>query len=366
MTRSGPLTVVGFVAAVLAGLACLGFLVPAELLFTLAFGWVRYLARTLPQVSFDPPGLITAIASLAGLSIGLHLFARWWTRNVAAGNASLEQAADDGGPTLRVGQSATNGHDWPLRRTLALVAATVLLFVAGLAATGVAHQTAWLATSPEPLTEGSMHGLVGRTQSKNNLKQIGLAFHNYHDTYNVLPMAGTFDDRGRPHHGWMTSMLPFIESSPLPSNIDMRRPWDHPANAGLFFHVIPVYMIPRTKPERIGDDPLAPGAAHYSASSHLLGANHCTAFNEITDGTSNTLLAGEAAGNYKAWGDPTNVRDPVLGINATPDGFGGPWKGGANVLMGDGSVRLLSETIDPAALKALATPAAGDELTTGY
>ncbi|HEX6986670.1 MAG TPA: hypothetical protein VF170_14915, partial [Planctomycetaceae bacterium] len=114
------------------------------------------------------------------------------------------------------------------------------------------------------------------------------------------------------------------------------------------------------EPTRIGDDPLAPAAAHYSANAHLFGANVGAAFPEIADGLSNTILAGEAAGSFKAWGDPTNVRDPALGINATPDGFGGPWKGGANLLLADGTVRLVSEEIDPAVLKALATPAGGE------
>ncbi|MBA3313630.1 MAG: DUF1559 domain-containing protein [Planctomycetota bacterium] len=65
--------------------------------------------------------------------------------------------------------------------------------------------------------------------------------------------------------------------------------------------------------------------------------------------------------NAKAWADPTNVRDPALGINASPEGFGSPFKGGANVLMGDGSVRFVSEEIDRKVLAALATPSAGDD-----
>ena len=80
----------------------------------------------------------------------------------------------------------------------------------------------------------------------------------------------------------------------------------------------------------------------------------------ITDGTSNTIYAGEAAGNFKGWGDPANLRDPALGINAGPDGFGSRSPGGANFNLLDGSVRFISDNIDPGVLKALSTPDAGD------
>ena len=38
-------------------------------------------------------------------------------------------------------------------------------------------------------------------------------------------------------------------------------------------------------------------------------------------------MAGEVAGDFKPWGDPTNWRDPALGINRSPEGFGGPLSG---------------------------------------
>ncbi len=51
-----------------------------------------------------------------------------------------------------------------------------------------------------------------RTQCKNNLKQIGLAFHNYHDDHGVFPPAYTVDENGTRLHSWRTLILPYLVS----------------------------------------------------------------------------------------------------------------------------------------------------------
>ena len=74
-------------------------------------------------------------------------------------------------------------------------------------------------------------------------------------------------------------------------------------------------------------------------------------------GTSKTLLVGEAGGNYRAWGQPLNVRDLKLGLNKSPEGFGSPRKDNATqFLMDGGSVRSFTNDTDPEFLKLLADP----------
>ena len=77
---------------------------------------------------------------------------------------------------------------------------------------------------------------------------------------------------------------------------------------------------------------------------------------------SNTILAGEVSGGFMAWGDPDNRRDPANGMGTGPDQFGEACPGarGVQMLLADGSVRFISENIDPQTLKALASPD-GDE-----
>src|SRR4051812_5720038 len=97
--------------------------------FLLAVGWVGYLWRVVPQVKPDPWTVGTAVACLAGVVAGAHLFLRWLHRASAQAEAS----------------------PWPLKRTLRCVGLVVLMFVAGIAVVGMLHQTSWLARSPEPL-----------------------------------------------------------------------------------------------------------------------------------------------------------------------------------------------------------------------
>jgi hypothetical protein len=313
----------------------------------LAFGWIFYLQQTLPEVTIDEAGVVTAVVTLAALTVGVHLFGRWWLRQKDPAN----------GDTLPEPEAEPH---WPVLRTFAIVSLVMLMFVAGLCGTAVVHQTVWLAKSPEPFFGSGAMAAARRTQSMNNLKNIGLAVHNYHDTALALPSSGTFDDAGRPMHSWQTFLLPYHEEKPLYDSIDFSRPWNDSANAKAVATRISFFECPFIRPERIPAEG-QPAPSDYAASSHLLGAGSTVTIDSITDGLSNTLLAGEVNANSKPWADPTNIRDPSLGINASPDGFGGPYKGSAVFLLVDGSIRTISETIDPQVLHALTTPAAGDD-----
>ncbi|MCA9067220.1 MAG: DUF1559 domain-containing protein, partial [Planctomycetaceae bacterium] len=72
-----------------------------------------------------------------------------------------------------------------------------------------------------------------RTQSKNNLKQLALAMHNYHDVYSHFP-RGTVDKPDLPvekRMSWVVSLLPFMEQSAMYNQIDQNKPWDDPSLA---------------------------------------------------------------------------------------------------------------------------------------
>ena len=59
-----------------------------------------------------------------------------------------------------------------------------------------------------------------RTQCKNNLKQIGLALHNYHDSLNVFPYCSTYPLGGTVKHTWVELVLPYIDNAPLYNQIN--------------------------------------------------------------------------------------------------------------------------------------------------
>ncbi len=60
-----------------------------------------------------------------------------------------------------------------------------------------------------------------RSQCKNNMKQLGLALHNYHDTFSMFPIGGTGDRDFRPRVSWQVRVLPFVDQAPLYNQIDM-------------------------------------------------------------------------------------------------------------------------------------------------
>lgn len=189
-----------------------------------------------------------------------------------------------------------------------------------------------------------------RSTSKNHLKIIGIAMHNYHDTHRIFPPGGTETTDGKPYHSWQTSLLPHMEHASLYNQIDFDQPWSDPANQALFKQEIPSYLNP-TISENKSPDGL--GLSHYVGNQHFLKKNTGIQLRDITDGASNTIIAVEAGENFKPWGDPTNIADLS---NIMSSGNKTAYKGGRHILMADGSVRFISENVDPETLKHLSIP----------
>ena len=257
----------------------------------------------MPQVRVGWAGVATGIALLVLLAAGAHLFLGWLADQVRDPSRS-----EDPGE-----------RPWKPRWTAALVSLVVLMFVAGLATAGIAHQVGWLLTSGEPLVASSGRHAVWRAQSVNNLKQIGLGLHNYHERDATFPPGGTFDAHGSPLHGWQAMILPFLEQDDLYNRIDFGVPWDDPRNASPFRTTVRAYLFPGI-PERRDAEGYAP--SHYAGNAHVLGGDVPRSQRDVKDGTSNTLMAGEVAGGFKPWGDPTGWRNPRWGSTGRPRGSG--------------------------------------------
>lgn len=200
-----------------------------------------------------------------------------------------------------------------------------------------------------------------RTQTRNNMKQIGLAMHNFHDTNLHFPPMKNTEDREASEEvvqSWMTDLLPFCDQAALYSTIDRKLPYDDPGNAHVFGSRIAIFESPLIAEESVG----LFGPAHFALNVHLWNPEKPIGIREITDGTSNTIMAGSvpSADTAAAWGDPDNLRDTADGINQDPYGFGSPIPNQAQFLMSDGSVHMISDHIDPAVLKNLGTPADGE------
>jgi Protein of unknown function (DUF1559) len=198
-----------------------------------------------------------------------------------------------------------------------------------------------------------------RAQGQNNLRQIGLALYNYHDAIGQFPPGGIYGEDGTDYHSWQTMILPYLDQSPLYDQIDFNRPWDEPPNSGQFSNVIPQYLQPAITDAPYNAEGFA--VSHYAGNSQLLLPNGTTRIPDVTDGASSTIMAGEVAAGFKPWGDPSNLRDPAAGLAIGADTFSGPdTQAATQVLMADGSVRIILNDISPDVLSALATPAGGE------
>lgn len=239
-----------------------------------------------------------------------------------------------------------------------------------------------------------------RTQCKNNLKQIGIALHNYHDVHGGFPpgvirkviLANQQVEHG---WGWQTYLLPFIDQAPLYNIINPQGQPLPPSTATLggvpnvLQTVVPAYVCPSS-----GLPGANPDRSNYGGSSYLGVSGHFanlstspittyaqggTLFPEshinlrdITDGSTNTIIVGERA--HLANNSPQqptsgiwpgargmDSSDPLATVsddtiinrpnNFMRIGFSSEHEGGAHFLLGDGSVRFISENVHSADFK---------------
>jgi type II secretory pathway pseudopilin PulG len=126
---------------------------------------------------------------------------------------------------------------------------------------------------------------AARTQSQNNLKQLVLALHNYHDTFQVMP-PGIDDNR----FSTASKLLPFIEQNNLFQRIDFKKSIDDKANANARQARIKTFLSPQDPIPFVKTDW---GATNYLFNDQAFFLNSKLKFADITDGMSNTVAVGE-------------------------------------------------------------------------
>lgn len=199
-----------------------------------------------------------------------------------------------------------------------------------------------------------------RTQSKNNLKQIGLALHNYIDSFRCLPPGGVFNESGTPFTGWPVQIMPYMDASPQYNQINFNFPWDDARNQAVFRQSYSQsYQNPGVEPTTDSEGYFL---FHYTGNERLLFPNSSVTLTDITDGTEQTILAGEILGDFIPYAQPGNWRNPRVGIHLSPQSFGRPNADGALILMADGAVHWISKAINLGVFAALGTPAGNENI----
>ncbi len=188
----------------------------------------------------------------------------------------------------------------------------------------------------------------------NNLKQIGLAYHNHHAANNVLPMPAITDKDGKPLLSWRVAILPYLEQQQLYNKFKLDEPWDSPNNKPLIKEMPPVYLCPsRRNPEA--------GTTTYRVfvgGGALFEEGQGTGFQHVTDGTSNTVMVVESK-DAVPWTKPDDLKfDPEA--KPSLQGAGSLHPGGFNAGFADGSVHFIKNTINLLTWRALITRASGE------
>lgn len=249
-----------------------------------------------------------------------------------------------------------------------------------------------------------------RMQCTNNLKQLGLALHNYHDIHQNFPMASA---TGTGRISVQFRLLPFIEQQNLYDQAEYTN--DYHANLDLAKTRIDGFLCPSGPVEKsaratgTGDEPDA-YTTHYYGNSGPIGTNtltgtayqqdassfgavaregvfyklKCYSFRDLLDGTSNTFGFGELSfakyANYRGWtrgalqydatnlallgckthSQPINYGKNGASLSFNAGGYGSEHPGGANFGMMDGSVRFVPQTVDMNVYRGLASRAGGE------
>jgi hypothetical protein len=206
----------------------------------------------------------------------------------------------------------------------------------------------------EPINAARIAGR--RTQSTNNLKQIALALHNYHDSFGRFPAPVLYAEDGTPY-SWRVAILPYLEEAALYDQYRMDEPWDGPNNRKLLDQMPNVYRVPGSD----GDPTHADYFALVGPTTLMGMPGKGTGIAEITDGTSNTLAIVETKRPIP-WTQPEDipVNTPLDPDTVVVPEFGGFWPQGFQAAFGDGSVRFLSHAIDPDLLRGLITRNGGE------
>jgi prepilin-type processing-associated H-X9-DG protein len=195
-----------------------------------------------------------------------------------------------------------------------------------------------------------------RSQSVNNMKQIGLAMHNYafsHD--NRFPPAVLIGPDGKTPHSWRVAILPYLEQKALYDQYKFDEPWDGPNNHKLLDKMPRLFAHPDAQPGTSTSYFMTTGPHTISSD------NRGSALSEITDGTSNTIMVVEANRDIP-WLKPEDIPAPAgPGAQGQPlPKLGGFSPNGFNVLFADGAVRFVAHSIDPNVFKTLLSKDGGE------
>jgi hypothetical protein len=191
----------------------------------------------------------------------------------------------------------------------------------------------------------------------NNLKQIGVACHNFHEVHRKLPFpAGPADqpEAQKNKLSWRVHLLPYLEQAPLYEQFKLEEAWDSPHNKALIDKMPDVFKL---------SDETKPGHTQFvvpKGMGFVVDGDAARGIADFTDGTSNTIMVVTVAlDKAEPWTKPGGFElDPTKAaevLGGHPAGF--------LALLADGSVQVMPTSINPETLRALLTIAGAEPVS---
>jgi prepilin-type processing-associated H-X9-DG protein len=184
-----------------------------------------------------------------------------------------------------------------------------------------------------------------------NFKAIGVAMQAYYQQHKHLPPAVAFNSDGTIPRSWRVELLPFLGQADLYRDYRQDEPWDSPHNLTLLPRMPAVYRSSRDPKETT-----SPGYFAFTGPKTAFGPVDGLSDPEVTDGWSNIVMAAEAKREIP-WTKPEDL--PFDETGPLPD-FGKRHGGGAHMLMADGNVRFIGDTLSVERLRHLINACDGD------
>ncbi|HEV7279668.1 MAG TPA: DUF1559 domain-containing protein [Pirellulaceae bacterium] len=209
----------------------------------------------------------------------------------------------------------------------------------------------------QPVLSGG-RGEASRTACSNNLKQLAVALHIYHERYGALPAQCVTDENGRPMHSWRVALLPFLEESKLYDDYDFEQPWDSSYNRAVCEVPIDLFSCPRAAVSEGGDFSLT-NYFVVTGDGTMFGPDRWTKFSDVTDGLSNTIMIVECnSPDFRVkWYEPRDIPFDEMEFKLNPPrgiGVSSAHPGVAHVALADGSVRSVAgESVGESAFRYL-------------
>jgi beta-lactamase regulating signal transducer with metallopeptidase domain len=152
--------------------------------------------------------------------------------------------------------------------------------------------------SPQPPTANSAENAH---KTLNNLRNLTLAMHNYHDKHKHFPPAVVIGPDGKTPHSWRVELLPDLGQKALYDDYRQNEPWDSPANKAVLEKMPEVFRSPF-------DDPKSTNSGYYVfvGPGTIFEGKYGIDISLITDGTSNTILVVESKQNVP-WTRPDDI-----------------------------------------------------------